>query len=182
VRIDGYFAVTSNTVQFGAHAEVFFGIDEINVDGDISFDALFQFSPFAFITEVSASFSVKVLGIGLFSVRVHGTLEGPTPYRARGEGSISLLFFDISVDFDVSWGEQQDTTLPCHRRAATCSCRCGPCPPRRRPTRRPTRRSRPSSCTRWACCGSASGSSRSTCGWTRSATSVPTTSTGSPCP
>lgn len=112
VRIDGYFAVTSNTVQFGAHAELFFGLDGLSVDGDLSFDALFQFSPFAFIIEVSASLSVKVFGAGLFSIRIRGAIEGPTPYRARGEGSISLLFFSISADFDVVWGEERDTLLP----------------------------------------------------------------------
>jgi hypothetical protein len=112
VRIEGYFAVTPNTAQFGASAELFFGLDEISVQGHLAFDALFQFRPFHFVIELSASFSVKVFGIGVFSVRIRGTLDGPGPYRARGEGSISLLFFDISADFDVTWGELLDTLLP----------------------------------------------------------------------
>jgi len=112
VRIEGYFAVTSNTVQFGARAELFFGLDALNVQGELVFDALFQFSPFHFIIEISASFSVKVFGIGLFSVRLRGSLEGPARWRAHGTASISLLFFDISVDVDVSWGESSDTLLP----------------------------------------------------------------------
>ena len=29
-----------------------------------------------------------------------------------GEGSLSLLFFEISADFDISWGEEEDTKLP----------------------------------------------------------------------
>lgn len=111
VRIEGYFAVTSNTVQFGARAELFFGISALNVEGHIGFDALFQFSPFYFIIEISAEFSVNVFGIGMFSVRVRMSLEGPTPWRARGTGSISLLFFDIDVDFDITWGEARDTQL-----------------------------------------------------------------------
>jgi hypothetical protein len=112
VVIEGYFAVTSNTVQFGARAEMFFGLDALNVQGELSFDALFQFSPFHFVIQISASFSVKVFGIGLFSVRLRGSLEGPSRWRARGTASISLLFFDISVDVDVSWGESADTLLP----------------------------------------------------------------------
>jgi hypothetical protein len=111
VRVEGYFAVTSNTVQFGARAELFFGFSALNVRGEIGFDALFQFSPFHFVIEVSASFSVNAFGIGLFSVRVRMSLEGPTPWRARGTGSISVLFFDIDVDFDVTWGEAQETQL-----------------------------------------------------------------------
>jgi hypothetical protein len=45
-------------------------------------------------------------------VDIRGSLEGPLPFRARGEGSISLLFFSISANFDVTWGEDRDTSLP----------------------------------------------------------------------
>ncbi|HEV7921896.1 MAG TPA: DUF6603 domain-containing protein [Thermoanaerobaculia bacterium] len=111
VRVEGYFAVTSNTVQFGARAELFFGLDSVNVQGHIAFDALFQFSPFHFIITISASFSLEAFGVGLFSVRIRGTLEGTSPWRAAGEGSISLFFFDISADFDITWGERRDTSI-----------------------------------------------------------------------
>lgn len=112
IRIEGYFAVTSNTVQFGAKVELFFGVDAFNIDGHLAFDALFRFSPFYFIITISASLSVKVFGIGLFSVRMRGELEGPTPWHVEGTGSISLLFFDIDVDFSHTWGNEEDTTLP----------------------------------------------------------------------
>ena len=112
VRIEGYFAVTSNTVQFGARVEIFFGFSALNVQGHLAFDALFQFSPFFFVIEISASFSVKVFGAGLFSVRLRGALEGPTPWRVQGEGEISILFIDVSVDVDHTWGESRDTLLP----------------------------------------------------------------------
>ncbi|HKG46741.1 MAG TPA: DUF6603 domain-containing protein [Pyrinomonadaceae bacterium] len=112
VFIEGYFAITSNSVQFGARAELFFGFDALNVQGHLAFDALFQFSPFYFIIEISASFSVTVFGAGLFSVRLAGSLEGPTPWRARGEASLSILFFEISVDVDATWGESAETQLP----------------------------------------------------------------------
>ena len=112
VRIEGYFAVTSNTVQFGARVDVFFGLDEINVKGNLQFDALFQFSPFFFIIEISASFSVNVFGMGLFSVSVRGSLDGPAPYHIKGHGSISFFFFDVDVDFEETWGERRNTELP----------------------------------------------------------------------
>ncbi len=112
VRVMGYFAVTSNTVQFGARVEIYFGFSALSVNGHIAFDALFQFSPFYFIIAISASFSVKVFGAGLFSVRVKMSLEGPTPWRVKGTGSISILFFDIDVDFDKTWGDKKNTTLP----------------------------------------------------------------------
>ncbi len=112
IRVEGYFAVTSNTVQFGARVEVYFGLSAFNIDGHIGFDALFQFSPFYFIITISASLGVKVFGIGLFSVRMRGELEGTSPWHIEGEGSISLLFWDIDVPFSHTWGDKEDTLLP----------------------------------------------------------------------
>jgi Family of unknown function (DUF6603) len=112
IRTETYFAVTSNTVQFGSNTEIMFDVDVARVDGHLGFDALFQFSPFHFIIEVSASVSLKVFGVGLFSISLHFALEGPTPWRAHGTGSISFFFFDVSADFDITWGESKDTTLP----------------------------------------------------------------------
>jgi hypothetical protein len=112
IRVMGYFAVTSNTAQFGAQVELYFGFSVLSIEGSLGFDALFQFSPFWFIIQISCSFSVKVFGMGLFSVRVKMSLEGPTPWRAKGTGSISFLFFDIDVDFDKTWGDNANTTLP----------------------------------------------------------------------
>jgi hypothetical protein len=111
IRIEGYFAVTSNSVQFGAAVELFFGVSAFRIEGHLAFDALFRFSPFYFIISISTSLSVKVFGIGLFSVSFHGSLEGPTPWHVEGTGSISLLFFDIDVDFSHTWGNEVETTL-----------------------------------------------------------------------
>ncbi|MDJ0628351.1 MAG: hypothetical protein QNJ44_08845 [Rhodobacter sp.] len=112
IRVEGYFAVTSNTAQFGARVEIFFGVDAFSIDGHIGFDALFQFSPFYFIITFSASVSVKVFGAGLFSVRIRGELEGTSPWHVEGEGSISILFWDIDVPFSHTWGDSADTVLP----------------------------------------------------------------------
>jgi uncharacterized protein DUF6603/galactose oxidase-like protein len=112
ISVSGYFALTSNTVQFGAHAELVLGFDDFGIKGHLSFDALFQFSPFRFQIAISAGVSLRAFGIGLFSIDLRFQLEGPAPWRAHGRGSISLLFFEISADFDISWGESHDTTLP----------------------------------------------------------------------
>lgn len=112
IRVSGYFAVTSNTVQFGAKAELRLGFSDFGIEGHLGFDALFRFSPFSFIVHVSAGVSLKAFGVGLFGIDLDFTLEGPAPWRAHGRGSISLLFFEISADFDITWGEERTTTLP----------------------------------------------------------------------
>jgi hypothetical protein len=112
IRCESYFAVTSNTVQFGTRSEMFFGFDSLNVEGHATFDALFQFSPFHFIVEISTGFSVKVFGLGLFGVHLRGSLEGPAPWRIHGSASIGFLFFDIDVDVDVTFGDRNNDVLP----------------------------------------------------------------------
>jgi hypothetical protein len=116
ISVECYFAVTSNTVQFGARAELYIGLAVVEISGHFALDALFQFSPFKFIISLSFSVSLKVFGIGLFSIHLEMSLEGPTPWRARGTGrlTIDLWLFEISIsaDFDISWGDAEDTTLP----------------------------------------------------------------------
>ena len=112
VRAEGYFAVTSNTVQFGAHLEMFFGFSALSVEGHAGLDALIQFSPFMFIVEFSTSFSVKVFGLGVFGIGMSLTIEAPTPWHVHGSASISLLFFSIEVPVDITFGEARNTTLP----------------------------------------------------------------------
>ena len=112
IRIECYLAVTSNTVQFGAKAELFFGLSECSINGYIGFDALFQFNPFYFIIDLSAGFSLSAFGMDVMSVRVKMSLEGPTPWTAKGTGSISLFFFDISADFNETWGDSKKVSLP----------------------------------------------------------------------
>ena len=111
VRIEAYFAVTSNSVQFGAKVEVFFGKSAFNIQGHLAFDALFLFNPFYFSFGLSLSLSVKVFGVGMFSVGFSGILEGPTPWHIAGKGKISLLFFSIKVPFSATWGDEENTKL-----------------------------------------------------------------------
>jgi hypothetical protein len=112
VRVELYFAVTSNTVQMGCRAEAFFGFDAFSVEGNFGFDALLRFSPFSLLVEISAGFSVRVFGAGVFSVHLRASLEGPTPWHIQGSAEISILFFSFDVDVDVTFGERRAETLP----------------------------------------------------------------------
>jgi hypothetical protein len=116
ITVENYFAITSNTVQFGARAEIFYGIDAFNIHGNFSFDALFQFSPFHFIIDISFSVGMDVFGAGVFSITLKLSLSGPAPWEAKGTGTLSidlwLFSIDISVDFDITWGDATTPTLP----------------------------------------------------------------------
>ncbi|HKS29811.1 MAG TPA: DUF6603 domain-containing protein [Pyrinomonadaceae bacterium] len=115
LRAETYFALTSNTVQFGARIELSARAGSFGIYGFLSLDVLIQFSPFHFVAEIAAMVAVKLGGSTLFSVRVRMTLEGPTPWHARGEASFEIGFIftiTITVGFDATFGEARHDTLP----------------------------------------------------------------------
>lgn len=112
IHANGYFAVTTNTVQFGTHSDFFFGFSACSVSGSSGFDALIQFSPFHFIAEISTQFSVQVFGVGVYGVGIDVSVEGPTPWHVHGTASLSFFFFSISIGIDFTWGDNPNTTLP----------------------------------------------------------------------
>ena len=112
IHADGYFAVTTNTVQFGTHSDYFFGFSACSVSGSSGFDALIQFSPFHFIAEISTQFSVQVFGVGVYGVGIDVSLSGPTPWHVHGTASLSFFFFSIDIGIDFTWGDNPGTTLP----------------------------------------------------------------------
>jgi uncharacterized protein DUF6603 len=113
IRSETYFAVTSNSVQFGAHLELCDEIAGCGVDGWFFFDALFVWDPvFAFSVHASAGVAVQVFGDTLMGVHFDLVLEGPAPWHIHGTGSISLFLFSVSLGFDVSWGSAPPALLP----------------------------------------------------------------------
>ena len=82
IRADAYFAVTTNTVQFGARAELYFGFSVVQRAGALRASTRCCSSrPFTSSCEISASVSLKAFGVGVFSVGLDFTLEGPTPWH-----------------------------------------------------------------------------------------------------
>jgi hypothetical protein len=106
LRTEAYFAVTSNSVQFGARVELCDEIAGCGVDGWFSFDALFQWDPvFSFAIHASAGVAVQVFGETLMGINVDLTIEGPSPWHVHGSGSVDLFLFSASLDFDAHWGD-----------------------------------------------------------------------------
>jgi len=115
IRAESYFAITSNTVQFGAKVELYAGADIFNVYGFMAYDVLIQFNPLHFIAEFSAMLAVRSGSATILSVRVDALLEGPTPWHAKGTGSFEIGFIitiTISVHFDATFGDDRTTVLP----------------------------------------------------------------------
>jgi hypothetical protein len=106
IKVETYFAVTSNTVQFGARAELFAGSTSgFNIYGFIGYDVLFQFDPFSFVADFSAGFALRRRSSVIMGITASGELAGPSPWDAHGKASVSFFFFSVSVSFHKTWGE-----------------------------------------------------------------------------
>jgi hypothetical protein len=109
---DAYLAVTSNSFQFGAGAQLYAAAAGFSIDGQISFDTLLIFSPFSFSVDISASLQVKFESLTLLGLYVEAAFSGPTPWVVQGTVSITILFFSVGVSLHLQWGETRTVPLP----------------------------------------------------------------------
>jgi hypothetical protein len=112
LTLSSYYAVTTNTVQFGAGIDFYFKVSKFKVVGEFGFDVLFQFSPFRFMADAHARLAVKWGSTTLLGISLEFLLEGPTPWRAKGTAKFTILFITCKVKFDKTWGEKKDILLP----------------------------------------------------------------------
>ena len=113
LTITSYFAVTSNTLQFGAGVDFYFSVKVAKVTGYLYFDALFQFNPFYFKISLNAGLSVYIFGAEVMTIQLQGILEGPTPWHITGRVKIKILFvINVNVSVETTWGESKNTSLP----------------------------------------------------------------------
>lgn len=104
IRVETYFAVTSNSVQFGAKVYARAKAWKIEAVGALWFDILFQFSPFYFIADMGVMFAIKMGSKEILAIFINLSLEGPNPWHAQGKGSFKILFVKVSVSFDKTFG------------------------------------------------------------------------------
>jgi hypothetical protein len=97
---EAYFALTANTIQFGANAALYAEACSFSISGDIGFDVLITRAPLHFIADYHASVQLKYESHNLFKVSVAGSLEGPRPLRVSGKATFEIFWCDFSVRFD----------------------------------------------------------------------------------
>ena len=112
ITLSAYFALTSNTVQFGARLELVVRAGDFSVEGHCGFDVLIQIVPFRLEAHVSALLEVKYGGAVLFSISLDLTVVGPAPWIARGRATFTALLIEVTVAFEVTMGKAAPTALP----------------------------------------------------------------------
>ena len=103
LRFELYVAATSNTLQFGGTGELTVGVGSFGVYGFVGLDALIHGSKFS--AHIAVTLELRFHGSVLASLRADLLVEGLGKWHVKGHVSLSLLFWDIDVPFDESWGE-----------------------------------------------------------------------------
>lgn len=113
LRFETYTAITSNTFQIGARAEASIDLSVVQIEGHLAFDALLQFKPFHFEVDIDAGLTIKAAGITLLAVQVDLHVSGPNTWHVAGHLKLTILFFNIDVGFDTTFGDAKPAiTLP----------------------------------------------------------------------
>jgi hypothetical protein len=112
ISANSYFAITSNSLQFGANVEAYASAAGFTLHGYLGFDVLIIYSPFSFEFDFSAGFDVSFEGVSLLGLNVDGTLSGPRPWHLHGDASIHILFFTVSASITLQWGDATPVALP----------------------------------------------------------------------
>ena len=100
LRLEAYFALTSNTAQVGARLTLEVSASRFTLDGMLQFDALFEFAPFRFVVDVAGRVRLRWGSRTLAGVYLEMTLAGPLPLHARGKATFKLGFLSLSASFD----------------------------------------------------------------------------------
>lgn len=107
VHFDCYFAITSNTVQFGSRFELSAGIEGFGVEGGTEFDALIQFSPFLVSTRLGFHVAITAAGVDLAGVWLDATVVGPNPWQIVGVARFKLLGLEEELHVDETIGQRR---------------------------------------------------------------------------
>lgn len=113
LRLQSYFALTTNSVQFGAALYGYAEAGPCSAEGAVIFDALFMFSPFRMDIALAIYVRIKYDGDTILSANLDMHLTGPDPWRAWGSISFTVFgFIDCSISVDHTFGNGETQKLP----------------------------------------------------------------------
>ena len=115
IHADGYVAITSNTLQFGAQVWLTADIGIASGEAGLGFDALFRWAPRLFFeADINAQISIKAFGETFANIQFTGHLQGTRPWRIEATATVDVWYLP-TVHFDVGpfqWGDDDETPGP----------------------------------------------------------------------
>jgi hypothetical protein len=114
ISFQGYFAITSATIQAGSELRVWADIGIAAIEGGFGFDAICYLEPkFYFEIDLHAYLAVHVFGLDFASIHLEGALAGPGRWRIAGKARVHTPWPlpDFSIGIDESWGSDRATPV-----------------------------------------------------------------------
>lgn len=108
--LQAYFALTSNTVQFGAKAELYAEASGFSVAGWLGFDVLIS-SPFSLLAQLGAAVTLRRGSTMLATISLQATLTGATPWHLWGQAKLDSII-SVTLPFDYTIGEDVEEQVP----------------------------------------------------------------------
>jgi hypothetical protein len=105
LNLNGYFAVSSNTLQIGAHVDLSVGVDGFGIAGYLNFDTLIERNPFYFDGDISGGVTLSAGGDNLMTLDLVAEMTGPAPWHVTGSVHFSILGFGVSKSFSTTFGD-----------------------------------------------------------------------------
>jgi hypothetical protein len=112
LRLSAYFALTSNTVQFGCAADLYASAGPAAVSASLTFDALVQIQPFGLIVDLTINANVLLGGSPVLSLSLDLHVTGPQPWVVTGSASFQVLCFSYTVPISITVGPQPPPAAP----------------------------------------------------------------------
>lgn len=117
ITLQGYQAITLNSLQFGASASLYakgpkIGRRRLAAEGNVYFDALIYFNPFGFDISLGGSLSLLVNGKEQLGLGFDLRLRGPNTFTINGK--VWAKIFGIKVKFSIehTWGPSRSLSRP----------------------------------------------------------------------
>jgi hypothetical protein len=113
LTLTAYAAMTLNSLQFGARADLYAKgpkiplVGRVAAEGHIYFDALIYFNPFAFDVRLGGGLSLLVDGDVVAGLGFDLRLRGPNTFHIDGRVWVTIFRIDVEFRISHSWGQPQ---------------------------------------------------------------------------
>ena len=112
LRVQSYYAATSNSLQHGARLEVYAAAAGFGIKGFLGYDLLAQISPFSFEADFGGAVAVIAGGEEIMSLSLGLHLSGPSPFHVDGEVSFKIIVVRVHIPVHATFGGSDAPTIP----------------------------------------------------------------------
>jgi hypothetical protein len=112
LRLESYYAVTSNTLQHGARLEAYAEALGFSLRGFLQYDILAEISPLYIEANLSAQVGIFFDDEEIMGLRLNLHVTGPSPWHVDGFVSFKFIIKRITIPVRATFGSSDAPALP----------------------------------------------------------------------